>query len=137
MNPFEIDKKIKELTRRVCCAISQIEPLAENCVIEGSIPHNSVTFGDSGGELLLTFSGGSGANLCTEFRLFRNSALVVIDSICHPTVDYVVSGELPPSVGGEGGADDILLLYRATCEGLSEGDGNWRVEFYHVDPPPG
>lgn len=135
MNPFEIERKIKELTRRVCCAISQIEPLAQACIDEGSIPHTSVTFGDSGGELLLTFSGGSGNNLITEFQLFRNNVVVVSDSIAHPTVEYVVSGELPPQ-SGEGGGDNIILLYRAACEFIEDGDGNWRVGYYLAAPPP-
>lgn len=135
MNPFEIEKKIKDLTRRVCCAINQIEPLAQACIDEGSIPHTSVTFGDSGGELLLTFSGGSGDNLVTEFRLYRNNVFVTGDSVVAPDTTYVVSGEPPPG-SGEGGSDNIILLYRASCEALDEGDGNWTVGYLFTPPPP-
>lgn len=128
MNPFEIEQKIKQLTRRVCCAISQIEPLDQDCINEGSTPHTSVDFGDSGGELLLTFSGGSGDNLSTQIQVFRSGSFITSDIIVHPTVTYVVSGQQPPTSG-----DEIIVLYRATCEGVSDGDGNWKVGYYQTD----
>lgn len=130
MNPFEIEQKIKQLTRRVCCAINQIESgISEACVDEGSVPHTSVTFGESGGELALTFSGGSGETLVTNIVVFRNGVLVVSDSMASPDTVYVVSGESPASV-----CEEIYVLYRAGCETPSvEGDigtGNWRIGYY-------
>jgi len=135
MNPFEIEKKIKELTRRVCCAISNVNPIAAACVTEGSVPHTSVEFGDSEGELLLTFSGGSGDNLTTEFRVFRDNVQVDFSSITAPDTTYVVSGQDPPGAG-EGGSDNILVLFRASCAATDEGDGGWQVGYLFSPPPP-
>lgn len=124
MNPFEIEKKIRELTRRVCCAISQVAPLSQACIDEGSTPHTSVAFGDSAGELELTFSGGSGSSLVTEFRVFVNGTEVAQDQIAAPITQFVVTGE--PPIGDD---TEAFVLFRATCQELEDGNGNWTVGY--------
>lgn len=126
-NMIELNNKIKKRIKKLADALT----VSENCIYQEIVPHDCVVMGESGGNLKLTFSGGSGENLSTEVVVFRTTQFIYAGTLYSPDTEIVITGQLPP------GADErIYVLYRADCEGLDSGDGGWRIGFYvdHVEP---
>lgn len=118
---IELNTKIKKRIKKLADALS----IPENCISQEIVPHDSVVMGESGGNLKLTFSGGSGENLSTEVVVFRTTQFIYAGTLYSPDTEIVISNQPPP------GADErIYVLYRADCEGTECEDGGWRVSFY-------
>jgi hypothetical protein len=116
-----INEKAKKAIKKLAEALT----IPENCTSQDIIPHDSVEFGESGGDLLLLFSGGSGETLSTEVIVFRNLQYIWAGTVYSPDTEVVIDGQNPPGVN-----ETIYVLYRATCEGSDCGDGGWRVGVY-------